>query len=97
AHYVGTGLGFVAIAAAVLLSNPWFLLLVPVAGYGCAWVSHAFLERNKPATFTYPLWSLMGDYLMFFLAMSGRLRPHLAAAGISSAEPSPPSQPSPSR
>lgn len=82
AHYIGTGLGLVAIGCAVALSNAWLILLVPVFGYGFAWVSHAFVERNKPATFTYPLWSLASDYRMFFLALGGRLAPHLERAGV---------------
>jgi len=55
---------------------------VPVTGYFFAWVSHAFIERNKPATFTYPLWSLIGDYRMFWLWVTGRLDAELAKAGV---------------
>ncbi|GGY46715.1 DUF962 domain-containing protein [Parvularcula lutaonensis] len=83
-HYIGTGLGLVAIAAAIVTGNWLLVLLVPLLGYGFAWVSHAFVERNKPATFTYPLWSLMSDYRMFFLAISGRLKPELDKAGVTS-------------
>lgn len=81
-HYVGTALGLVAVATALVTGNYWLILLVPLLGYGFAWVSHAFIEKNKPATFTYPLWSLMSDYRMFFLAVTGRLRTHLVAAGV---------------
>ncbi|MEM1379846.1 MAG: DUF962 domain-containing protein [Pseudomonadota bacterium] len=84
-HYIGTALGLVAVAFALLSQNALLVLLVPVLGYSFAWVSHAFVEKNKPATFTYPLWSLMSDYRMFFLAMTGRLRPHLVAAGVTPA------------
>ncbi|NNU15766.1 DUF962 domain-containing protein [Parvularcula sp. ZS-1/3] len=86
-HYIGTGLGLIAIAAAVVTGNWLLILLVPLLGYGFAWVSHAFVERNKPATFTYPFWSLMSDYRMFFLAMTGRLKPELQKAGVSDASP----------
>jgi len=82
-HYIGTGLGLIAAGAAVFTGNFWLLLLIPLLGYGFAWVSHAFVERNKPATFTHPLWSLMSDYRMFFLATTGRLRPELEKAGVS--------------
>lgn len=80
-HYIGTGLTFVALAAAIFVS-PWWLVAVPVAGYGFAWVAHFTVEKNKPATFRYPLWSLASDYRMFFLWMTGQLDPHLAAAGV---------------
>ncbi len=80
-HYVGTALTFAALAAALWWSAWWFLA-IPLAGYGFAWGAHFGVEKNRPATFTYPLWSLASDYRMFFLALAGRLRPHLARAGV---------------
>jgi len=82
-HYAGTALTFVFLALAVAQGG-WWWLLVPIAGYGFAWVAHFRVERNRPATFTYPLWSLISDYRMFFLWLFGRLGPHLAAAGVKS-------------
>jgi hypothetical protein len=65
-HFVGTSGVMVLLLAALTLS--WkFLLLTPLAGYGFAWVGHFFFERNKPATFQYPVWSLIGDFHMYTL------------------------------
>jgi hypothetical protein len=44
--------------------NPWWFLGMPLIGYGCAWVGHFFFEHNKPATFRYPAWSLLGDWVI---------------------------------
>jgi hypothetical protein len=82
-HYVGTALVIAAALALVATGNGWWLLAMPLAGYGFAWFAHFFVEKNKPATFTYPWWSLASDFRMFFLALTGRLRPHLIAAGVS--------------
>lgn len=74
-HVVGSGL-IVLLVGAVLarLLSPWWLLAVPVLGYGFAWVGHFVFEKNRPATFTYPLWSLMGDWVMFKDVLTGRIR-----------------------
>lgn len=81
-HYAGTGL-VLAFAAAALASGDWRLFAaVPLAGYGFAWVSHAAVERNRPATFTYPLWSLAADFRMAWLWATGRLDSELADAGV---------------
>jgi hypothetical protein len=81
-HYAGTAL-VVLIAAAAVASRDWRLLVgVPLAGYGFAWFSHMVVERNRPATFTYPLWSLAADFRMSWLWAAGRLDAELAAAGI---------------
>jgi len=81
-HYVGTALVLAAAAALLVTGNGWWALAMPLAGYGFAWFAHFFVEKNRPATFTYPLWSLWSDFRMFFLAVSGRLGPHLRAAGV---------------
>jgi hypothetical protein len=81
-HYAGTTLVVLVAIAAVLSGNWWLLLVMPVAGYGFAWASHAAIERNRPATFTYPTWSLMADFKMWWLWLMGRLQPELDAAGV---------------
>ena len=80
-HYAGTALTFLFLALAIR-SGGWWWLALPVAGYGFAWAAHFGVEKNRPATFTYPLWSLFSDYRMFFLWLSGRLGPHLKRAGV---------------
>ena len=81
-HYVGTAL-VISIGVALALTGNWLLLLLmPLAGYGFAWAAHFGVEKNRPATFTYPLWSLWSDFRMFFLAVTGRLGRHLEAAGV---------------
>ena len=73
-HVVGSMLVLMLIAAAALTGAWLALLLVPVVGYGFAWVGHFRFERNKPATFEYPLYSLMGDWVMFWQVLTGRIR-----------------------
>ena len=81
-HVAGTWSGAVLLAWGLLLGPWWLALLAPVVGYGCAWGSHAFLERNRPATFTHPLWSLRGDLHMAWLAATGGLAAELRRHGL---------------
>ncbi|MBL6749085.1 MAG: DUF962 domain-containing protein [Nevskia sp.] len=64
-HFAGTSLVLLAAALAVATRHFAWLWLMPVAGYGLAWVGHFFFEKNRPATFRYPLYSLMGDFVMY--------------------------------
>jgi hypothetical protein len=64
-HVLGTS-GVVALAAAAAATaQPRLLLGLPLLGYGAAWVGHFFFEHNRPATFKYPLWSLLSDFVMW--------------------------------
>lgn len=81
-HYLGTSLSLACLAALAVTGNWWFLPGAVVAGYGFAWIGHYFVEHNRPATFTYPAWSLFSDFRMYFLAVFGRLEPELRRAGV---------------
>jgi hypothetical protein len=73
-HYVGSLL-VLSILGFALFSQQWlWLLALPLAGYGFAWVGHFVFEKNKPATFKYPLYSFMGDWVMLKDAFTGRIR-----------------------
>ena len=76
-HYVGTSLSIGILITGLVTQYYWLLLMVPFAGYGFAWVGHFIIERNRPATFQYPFWSLLGEFKMLALFVSGRLGRHL--------------------
>ena len=76
-HYAGTTAVIGTVALATLTINPGWLLLAPVAGYGPAWLGHFVFEKNKPATFEHPLWSLRGDFKMYALALRGKMQEEL--------------------
>ena len=80
-HYLGTSLSLVC-GGLGLAGNQWWFLAMPFSGYMFAWASHFFIEKNKPATFMYPAWSLISDFRMFGLWLILRLGPHLKKAGV---------------
>ena len=63
-HFVGTVLSVLTFAMSVAFGLYLLLLLVPVIGYGFAWIGHFHFEHNKPATLNWPFYSLMGDFVM---------------------------------
>lgn len=76
-HYVGS------LAVLFVLAFAWksgqaslVWLAIPV-GYGPAWIGHFVIEKNRPATFQYPFYSLLADYVMLLLFLSGRLQQHI--------------------
>ena len=81
-HYVGTCVALASLAALIVTGDGWFGLGVLIGGYGFAWIGHFFIEKNRPATFTYPLWSLFSDFRMAFRWATGRLARELARAGV---------------
>ncbi|KAJ4756186.1 transmembrane protein (DUF962) [Rhynchospora pubera] len=72
-HFAGTLSALVCFLFAALLGRPWLVALCPLFGYGMAWYSHLFVERNAPATFSHPVWSLLCDFKMFGLMLTGGL------------------------
>ncbi|WP_444944163.1 Mpo1-like protein [Microbulbifer sp. ZKSA006] len=72
-HFLGTSLVFATILAALVTSNMLWLAVTPVAGYGLAWIGHFFFENNRPATFKYPVYSFIGDFVMFKDILLGRI------------------------
>lgn len=81
-HYAGTTLVVAIAIFAVITGRWWWLLAMPLAGYFFAWIAHFRVERNRPATFTYPLWSLAADFRMWWLWLTGRLASELDRAGV---------------
>ena len=71
-HFVGTALVISLIPIAILTNNAQVLILIPFVGYGFAWVGHFFFEKNKPATFKYPGYSLASDFILFFDLLTGK-------------------------
>ena len=82
-HYIGTALVIALAVYAVATGRLVWFAAMPIAGYFFAWVAHFGVEKNRPATFTYPLWSLAADFRMFFFWITGRLGPELERAGVS--------------
>ena len=73
-HFIGSSLVLGVIVAAVIMADARWLLLAPVAGYGFAWIGHFVFEKNRPASFKQPLFSLMGDWVMYWDILRGRIR-----------------------
>lgn len=81
-HYVGTTLALLSLIAAFVFMMPWLIILALVAGYGPAWIAHFFIQKNRPATFTYPFWSLYSDFRMYYYWLNGKLPEELKKAGV---------------
>ena len=73
-HFIGTTAAMGCVAGGLLTKKRWLLAVAPFAGYGPAWISHFFIEKNKPATFTYPVWSLRADFVMWWKMVKGQMQ-----------------------
>jgi len=72
-HFIGTTLVIALTVAAVLVGPLWLLWCIPVAGYGFAWLGHFVFEKNRPATFQHPFYSLWGDFVMYKDMLTGKI------------------------
>jgi len=72
-HYIGSCSSIVFILASIWFMDWSFLMAALLVGYAFAWVGHFFIEHNRPATFTYPLWSFLADFYMLWRLVIGQL------------------------
>ncbi len=73
-HFAGSTLVLLIVLLALLTGRLAWLWLLPVVGYGFAWIGHFAYEKNRPATFRHPLYSLMGDWVMYWQIWRGKVR-----------------------
>jgi hypothetical protein len=72
-HFAGSTLVIACAVTAFATRNAWWLVAAPLCGYGFAWIGHFVFERNRPATFRHPLYSLMGDWVMYRDMLTSRI------------------------
>lgn len=72
-HFTGTSIAVLLLAGALATGLWWLAGVALVQGYAFAWVGHFFFEHNKPATFRYPFFSLMGDWRLWWEMLTGRI------------------------
>jgi hypothetical protein len=72
-HSVGTLIGWILLGAAIAVHRWWWIAAALIVAYALAWISHFFIEQNKPATFEHPLWSWWADQRMVFLTVTGHM------------------------
>lgn len=73
-HFVGSSLVIGCVLMLLRTGEPAWLAWALLCGYGFAWVGHFFFEKNRPATFRHPLWSFMGDWVMYKDILTGKIR-----------------------
>jgi hypothetical protein len=80
-HLIGTVIGTGVMLYFIVSGRWWFIPLGLIPGYGAAWFAHFVIEKNRPATFQYPLWSFMGDYKMIAMMLTGRIAKEVQKRG----------------
>ena len=73
-HFLGSCLALSCVALALVTGQWAFILLGLLCGYGCAWIGHFRFEKNKPASFKRPLYSFMGDWVMYKDILVGKVK-----------------------
>lgn len=94
-HFVGTTTAAAVLGTAIATRNPKLIPLALVGGYGPAWISHFFIEKNRPATFKYPLWSLLADLKMWTKIATGTMDAEVEKAMAEVKQPEPEEAPAP--
>ncbi len=69
-HFIGSGMALIAILVAILTLNVWYVVAALICGYGFAWYGHVFFEKNRPATWRFPQYSLVADLLLFWIMLT---------------------------
>ena len=81
-HFIGSTLGLFWLGKAIQKKKPSYIALGLLSGYGCAWIGHFLVEKNKPASFKHPFLSFAGDWLMLATKVSGKLNDELAKEDV---------------
>jgi hypothetical protein len=71
-HFAGSTIALFCLATLLLTGNPWWILAALACSYGFAWIGHFFFEKNQPSTFRHPLYSFMGDWVMYWQMLTGQ-------------------------
>lgn len=79
-HFFGTLGVITCFVLGLVTSNGWLFIVMPFCGYGFAWAGHYIFEKNRPATFTYPFYSLGSDFVLFYHVLTGQITKKLEEA-----------------
>lgn len=77
-HFIGSTAGLLVAGTSIATFQWWMLPIAPAIGYAFAWFGHFFVEKNKPASFKYPLWSFQADWVMWFKILTGQMDAEVA-------------------